>query len=91
MENKVISQQIQILINQFKVKNFQHVLTKGKILLKKNPEYVILYNLIGSSNQNIGDYENAKDYFKKGLKLEPNNVALMNNLAMTYKNLLNEV
>ena len=88
MENKVISQQIQILINQFKVKNFQHVLTKGKILLKKNPEYVILYNLIGSSNQNIGDYENAKDYFKKGLKLEPNNVALMNNLAMTYKNLL---
>ncbi len=88
MENKIISQQIQILINQFKVKNFQYVLTKGKILLKKNPEYIILYNLIGSSNQNIGDYDNAKDYFQKGLKLEPNNVALMNNLAMTYKNLL---
>ncbi len=88
MKNQKISQEIQILINQFKVKNFEHILSKGKILLKKNPEYIILYNLVGSSCQNIGDHINAKNYFKEGLKLDPKNIALMNNLAMTYKNLL---
>ena len=88
MKNQKISQEIQILINQFKVKNFEHVLSKGKILLKKNPEYVILYNLVGSSCQYIGNHIDAKNYFKEGLKLDSKNIALMNNLAMTYKNLL---
>jgi tetratricopeptide (TPR) repeat protein len=88
MDTKNISQEIQVLLNQFNVRNFQLVLTKGKSLLKKNPEYVILYNLIGSSYQNLGDYINAKNYFENGLKLDSNNIALMNNLAMSYKNLL---
>ena len=55
MRDQNILNQIQVLMNQLKVKNFQHVLTKGKILLKKNPEYIILYNLIGSSYQNLGN------------------------------------
>ena len=50
MDNKNIAQQVQILINQFNAKNFDLVISKGNILLKKNPEYVILYNLIGSEN-----------------------------------------
>ncbi len=88
MTNHNIFNQIQILMNQLKVKNFDHVLTKGKTLLKKNPEYLILYNLIGSSYQNLGNDIDAKIYFEKGLKLDSNNIPLMNNLAMTYKNLL---
>ena len=88
MKDQNILNQIQVLINQLKVKNFQHVLDKGKILLKKNPEYIILYNLIGSSYQNLGNHIDAKIYFKKGLKLDPNNISLMNNLAMSYRNLL---
>lgn len=83
-----ITQQIQILINQFNTKNFELVISKGKVLLKKNPEYVILYNLIGSSYQNIGQYNKAQKSFVDGLKLDPKNIALMNNLAMAYKNLL---
>ena len=88
MRDQNILNQIQVLMNQLKVKNFQHVLTKGKILLKKNPEQIILYNLIGSSYQNLGNNSDAKTYFEKGLKLDSNNIPLMNNLAMTYKNLL---
>ena len=88
MNNKNILQKIQILMNQFNAKNFNEVISKAKILIKKNPEYAILYNLIGSAYQNIGDYVNAKNYFKSGLKIESNNIALMNNLAMSYKNLL---
>ena len=83
-----IKEQIQILINQFNAKNFSHVILKAKQLQKKNPRYVILYNLLGSSFQNLNQFENAKLYFKEGLKLEPNNIALLNNLGMTYKNLL---
>ena len=88
MKNKNISQQIQILFNQFNVRNYDHVISKGSGLLKKNPEYVILYNLVGSAYQNNGDYINAKSKFKDGLKLDSNNLALMNNLGLSHKNLL---
>jgi len=83
-----ISQQIQILINQFNTRNYEFVISKCRILLKKNPEYVILYNLIGSAYQNTGKYSKAQKSFINGLKLDPKNIALMNNLAMSYKNLL---
>ncbi len=88
MNNKKVPQLIQSLLNQFNTKNFDLVISKGNILLKKNPEYVILYNLIGSAHQNQGNFDKAKTYFINGLKLDPNNIALMNNLAMSYKNLL---
>ncbi len=88
MKNKNLSQQIQILLNQFNAKNYDHVISKGKILLKKNPEYVILYNIIGSAYQNNGDYINAKSKFKDGIKLDSNNLALINNLGLSHKNLL---
>jgi len=88
MNEKNVSPQIQILLNQFNAKNFEVVISKGKVLIKKNPEYVILYNLIGSAYQSVGEYLKAKNYFIDGLKLDPNNIALMNNLAMSNKNLL---
>ena len=48
MNNKDLSQQIQILLNHFNTKNYNYVISKGTILLKKNPEYVILYNLFAA-------------------------------------------
>ncbi len=62
MNNKNLSQQIQILLNQFNLKNYDLVISKGNTLLKKYPEYVILYNLIGSAYQNNGDYIKAKSF-----------------------------
>ena len=88
MKNKNLSQNIQILLNQFNAKNYEEVISKGNILLKKNPEYVVLYNIVGSAYQNKGEFVYAKNNFKFGLKLDPNNFALMNNLGMSYKNLL---
>ena len=88
MANQNISEKIQILLNHFNAKNFEHVISSGKILIKKNPEYVILYNLIGSAYQNLGKYFEAKNFFKNGLQLDNKNTALMNNLAMSHKNLL---
>ena len=64
MNNSNIAQQIQILLNQFNAKNFDYVILKAKQLLKKNPGYTIIYNLLGSSYQNLNNFEEAKINFK---------------------------
>ena len=68
MSQKNISEQIKILFNQYAIKNFDNVISKCKILIKKNPEYIILYNLIGSAYQSTGDYLNANKSFKDGVR-----------------------
>ena len=83
-----MANQVQILMNQFNAKNFDVVISKAKQLIKQKPGFVILYNLLGSSFQNKGDFINAENTFKLGLKYDPGNIALMNNLATSYKNLL---
>lgn len=88
MKNSYLEKKIEILLNSFNSKLFDNVILKTKPLLKKFPEYIILYNLLGSSYQNIGKYNEAKDIFLLGLKFDHKNIALKNNLAMSYKNLL---
>ena len=88
MNKNFIEKQIQILINNFNAKNFNYIISKSLVYLKKFPEYVILYNLLGSSYQSIGEHKKAKDIFITGLKYDPKNLALKNNLATSYKNLL---
>ena len=82
-----ISADIKILLNLFNGAKYEVVITKSKILIRKFPEYLVLYNILGSAYQNIGNLKQAKEVFIKGLKLEPNNIALMNNLGNTHKNL----
>jgi len=87
MKKTDIEGQVKILMGLFKVSNFNLVISKGKKILKKNPEYLILYNIIGSAYLNIGRYGLAKELFVKANKMSPGNIAVMNNLANTYKNL----
>ena len=61
MKNKNISENIQILLNQFSAKNYEEVINKGNILIKKYPEFVILYNIVGSAYQSKGEYFLAMD------------------------------
>ena len=56
MKNKNLSSSIQILLNQFNARNYDEVIDRGNILIKKNPEYVILYNIVGSAYQNKGEF-----------------------------------
>ena len=82
-----IENEIKILINLFNASKFDLVITKGKKILKKNSEYIILYNIVGSAYLNTGRYGLAKELFLKAIKMDPSNIAIMNNLANTYKNL----
>ena len=82
MENE-----IKILLNLFNSAKFDILISKAKKLIKKAPEYLILYNILGSAYQNIGDLKLAKETFLKGYKMEPHNIAIMNNLANVHKNI----
>ncbi|MDA7779229.1 sulfotransferase [Candidatus Pelagibacter sp.] len=82
-----IENEIKILLNLFNSAKFDILISKAKKLIKKAPEYLILYNILGSAYQNIGDLKSAKETFIKGYKMEPNNIAIMNNLANVHKNI----
>lgn len=88
MENNYHKKKIQIVINNFNAKNFNFVISKSIDYLKKFPQTIILYNLLGSSYQSIGEHIKARDVFIEGLKLDSKNIAMQNNLANCYKYLL---
>jgi len=82
-----IENEIKILLNLFNNAKYDILISKAKKLIKKIPEYLILYNILGSAYQSIGDLKLAKETFLKGYKMDPNNIAIMNNLANVYKNI----
>jgi tetratricopeptide (TPR) repeat protein len=82
-----IETEIKILLNLFNSAKFEILISKAKKLIRKAPEYLILYNILGSAYQNIGELKLAKETFTKGYKMDPNNIAIMNNLANVYKNI----
>ena len=82
-----IENEIKILLNLFNSAKYDILISKAKKLIKKIPEYLILYNILGSAYQSIGDLKLAKETFLKGYKMDPNNIAIMNNLANVYKNI----
>ena len=84
---KNIENDIKILLNLFNGAKFDLAISKSKRLIREFPEYVILYNILGSSYQNTGKHNLAKNIFTKGYQIDPNNIAIMNNLANTYKNI----
>ena len=81
-----IEDEIKVLLNLFNTAKFDVLITRTKKLIRKIPEYLILYNILGSAYQNIGDLKLAKETFAKGHKMDPSNIAIMNNLANVYKN-----
>ena len=85
---EIIKKQIAKLVNQYNVGNYKHVIQQVNILLKKLPNNSFLLNLLGSSYQKIGHYETAKKNFLQVLVTDKENLAAMNNLANTYRDML---
>lgn len=88
MKNNLTQNDIQILVNNLNIKNYNFVITKANKYLKNFPQEPILSNLLGLSYQGIGQNNKAKDVFIEGLKYNPKNISLKNNLAKSYGNLL---
>lgn len=85
MKNFLKKEKIEILINNFNSKNYTFVISKTKNYLKKYPGTIFLYNILGSSYQNLGKQNEAIEIYKKGLKINSKDIHILNNLANSYK------
>ena len=81
-----------------KIRSIHDLLQKKKLLqvkeeleklLKKIPNNSYLLNLSGLTLQYLNDYKSAINFFTLAIKNDEKNIAAMNNLANSYKNLLN--
>ena len=80
-----IEEKIKIILNHFEVGDYKFVLGETIKLSKQNPDNSFLKNLLGSVYLNLNEIENAIHNFKLSIKLLPNNIAAINNLANALK------
>ena len=87
MNNKNLhfKNEIKKIMNYFNVAKYDVAIQKSKVLLKKNPEFIPLFNIIGISFHKQKKNEEAIKTFKKGLLVDPLSLDLRVNLANTYK------
>ena len=83
--NKDFENKIKSIIDKFKNKDFNFVIDKSKILLKKNSENDFLWNIQGLSYQHKGNYTQSVVSFEKAILINSKNIASKNNLANSYK------
>ena len=65
--------------------NFEKVIQKTKILLKKDPTQIIFYNMIGLAYRQLNNAELAEKTFKSGLEINPNSTSILVNLGALYR------
>tara|TARA_B100000900_G_scaffold283021_1_gene242368 strand:+ start:202 stop:1755 length:1554 start_codon:yes stop_codon:yes gene_type:complete len=71
--------------NLFLAGQYQDVVTKTKVLLKKDPSQATFYNYIALSYNNLKKINLAKEYLLKGLEFNPKNQSLLVNLSSIYR------
>ena len=89
MNNEIIKNKVQKLLNHYEAGNYKFVIDEINILLRKLPNNIFLFNLLGSSLQRSGNQISAQKIFLNILHIDPKNIHAMNNLANTLK-ILNE-
>jgi Tfp pilus assembly protein PilF len=91
LENKDLKNKITAVTNFYAVKNFDKVIEEANRLLKKNPNIDFLWNILGLTHQQKGDFDNAETHFYRCLQINPKNISAINNLGNNYKYLFNYV
>ena len=80
-----LDNEIKIIIEKFKNKDFNFVINKTTFLLKKNPNNDFLWNIKGLSFRSISKPINALDCFKIAIKINAKNIDAKNNLGTLYQ------
>tara|TARA_B100000795_G_scaffold50167_1_gene32938 strand:- start:541 stop:2082 length:1542 start_codon:yes stop_codon:yes gene_type:complete len=83
--NQDFENKIKSIIGKFKINDFDFVINKSKILLKKNSNNDFLWNIQGLSFQYKGEYIKSINCFKKAIQFNPENFSSKNNLGNSYK------
>ena len=84
---KNLKEEIQILINNYKLGDYSLVLKKASLLVEEYPKNDFLWNLSGLSFQQIGNHKNAIVSFQNAINSNQNNYSAKNNLAISYKSI----
>ena len=82
-----LKKQISIIINLYNTKRFLEVISKGKVLIKKFPQQIILYNATSLSLSSLGKNIEALDLLKKALQIQSNNIHVINNIGLIHNKL----
>ena len=75
--------------NLFLVKRYNLIINETQKAIGKYPNYSIFYNLQGLALTQMGKLYDAKFILEKGYKINPDDLAIINNLANVYKNIFN--
>ena len=88
MENiEYLKTQTSILINLYNAKQYEEVISKAKVLMKKFPSQLLFYNVISLSLSAIGKDEEALKILSKAINQQNNNIHVLNNLGLINGNL----
>jgi tetratricopeptide (TPR) repeat protein len=89
LKNKDLKNKVSTILNHYTVKNYEKLIQDANSLLKKNPNIDILWNILGLTYQQKGEFEKAETNFYKCLQVNPKNISAINNLGNNYKYLFN--
>ena len=77
--------QVQPLIKLYTQGQHQDALTQALQLLNEFPNSVDLYNIIGATNQSLGNLDKAIKAYKKALSINPDYAEVYNNIGNTLQ------
>lgn len=75
----------------FESKSFEEAIQQYERIIASGNHSVALYNNIGSTYYEKGDFPHAVLYFEKGLKLSPFNKSVIHNLSLAKEQLDNDI
>ncbi len=65
------SEQLQSIVNLFTQRRLKQALSESSQMLKKFPNSVILFNIVGASNAELRQFDAAIESYKKALEIKP--------------------
>ena len=72
LRDKKLRDRISIIVNYYKAKNFDKVISESNRILKKNPNIDFLWNILGLTSQNLKNYNVAEKNFLKWIHSKSN-------------------
>ena len=66
-----MNNEINELINLFNKNLYKELIKKSRILLKKDPNNFILWNILGAAHKMEGDLKEAKLSFENSIRIKP--------------------
>ena len=75
--------------NLFLTKKYNLIIKETQKAISQYPNYSIFYNMKGLALSQTGKFQDAKIILEEGYKINPNDLAIINNLANVHKNAFN--